>query len=77
MVSDRLKKIILGVLRLPDFDLQDNTTANMVPRWDSLNHVNIIVAIETDYGIKFKATEILKVKNVGDLQRLIDSKTAS
>jgi acyl carrier protein len=76
MVSERLKRVILAVLKLADFNIQDDTTANKVPKWDSLNHVNIIVAIESEYGVKFKATEILKVKNVGELQRLIDSKTS-
>ncbi|GAB6281923.1 MAG: acyl carrier protein [Ignavibacterium sp.] len=74
MVSDKLKKVILNELNLQDFNFQDETTANQVPGWDSLNHINIILAIEKEYNIKFKGLEILKAKNVGDLQKLIDSK---
>jgi acyl carrier protein len=75
MISDRLKEVILTVLELPDFNLEEDTTANMVPKWDSLSHLSIITAIEAEYAVKFRATEILKLKTIGDLQRLVDSKT--
>ena len=52
MLSDRLKKIVLRELDLDDFDFNDNTTANMVPGWDSLTHIQIIVAAEKDFKIK-------------------------
>lgn len=77
MVSDRLKQVILKELDVNDFDIRDETTAKMVPNWDSLTHINVVVAIENEYAIKFKGVEILKVKNIGELQRLVDSKLAA
>ena len=77
MISDRLKKIVLHELDLDDFDFHDNTVANMVPGWDSLTHIQIIVAVEKNYKIKFKGIEILKIQNMGELQFLIDSKLAA
>jgi acyl carrier protein len=77
MISERLKGVILTVLELPDFNLQEDMTANMVPKWDSLSHLSIITAIEAEYAVKFRATEILKLKTIGDLQRLVDSKSGA
>ena len=74
MISESLKKIVLRELDLDDFDFNDETTANMVPGWDSLSHIQIIVAIEKFNKIKFKGIEILKIKNMGELQQLINSK---
>jgi acyl carrier protein len=74
MITERLKKIVLRELDLDDYDFNEETTANMVPGWDSLSHIQIIVAIEKNYKIKFTGIEILKIKNMGELQRLIDSK---
>lgn len=74
MISNELKKVILSELNLDDFDLQDETMATEVPGWDSLNHVNIILAVEKSFNVKFKSIEILRLKNVGDLQKLLDSK---
>jgi len=74
MISPELKKVILTELNLDDFDLQDETMAPEVPGWDSLNHVNIILAVEKNFNIKFKSYEVLRLKNVGDLQKLVDLK---
>ncbi len=75
MISPELKKVILSELDLDDFDLQDTTIAPEVPGWDSLNHVNIILAVEKFFNVKFKSYEVLRLKNVGDLQTLVNSKT--
>ena len=77
MISDKLKQVILKELNLNDFDMMDETTANQVPGWDSFNHINVILAVEKEYNVKFKGLEILKVKNIGELQKLIDSKLQS
>lgn len=52
----------------PELSAQD------VPEWDSFNHINIIVATEMRLGVKFKASEIDELKNVGEFVRLIMDK---
>jgi acyl carrier protein len=74
MVSEELKKVILSALKLDEWDINDATTAPQVPGWDSLNHINVIVAVEKHFNLRFKSIEVLKLKTVGDLQKLIDSK---
>lgn len=74
MISEKLKNLILRELNLSDYNLQDNTLAKDVPGWDSLKNFTIILAIEEEFGVKFLTEEILSIKNVGDLQKLIDSK---
>jgi acyl carrier protein len=74
MISPRLKKAILEQLRLEDFDLRDETTADQVPGWDSLSHVQILTAVENEFGIRFSGLEVLRLKNVGALQALVDKK---
>lgn len=78
MISDSLKKIICDELYLDPATIiiNDETQAPEVPGWDSLNHANIIVAIEKNFGVRFKGLEVLKCNNVGALQRLIDSKVS-
>ncbi len=77
MISDRLKRVILSQLDLDDYDLADGTVATDVPGWDSLSHVRIISAVEADYGIRFRALEIMRLKNVGQLQALVHQKCGS
>jgi len=75
MVSEKLKKVILAQLRLDDWDIEDDTTAGTIPGWDSLSHVGIISAVEDAYRVRFQTVEIVRLKNVGQLQALVDKKT--
>jgi acyl carrier protein len=77
MISAELKAVILKQLNLDDFNLQDDTIAPQVPGWDSLNHINIILAVEQKFGVKFKSRELLQLKCVGDLQKLVDAKLSA
>jgi acyl carrier protein len=74
MITDKLKSIILKELDLEEFPIVETTTAPMVPGWDSLRHIRVLCAIEESYGIRFKTLEVLRLRNVGDLQALVDSK---
>lgn len=74
MITDKFKKVILKELKLDDWEIKDETLANQVPGWDSLKHVDVILAIEKEFNVKFKSIEVLKCKNIGDLQKLVDSK---
>ena len=74
MISPELKKVILKQLNLDDYDFNDSTIAPDVPGWDSLNHINIILAVEENFKVKFKSMELLRLKKVNDLQELLDSK---
>lgn len=74
MISDRLKGVLLRTLRIDDFPFVDATTADEVPGWDSLRHLTVIAAVEDEYGIRFRSREVLRLRNVGELQVLVDSK---
>jgi len=50
------------------------TTARDVDGWDSLTHIRLMLAIETAFGVRIKATEAAKLENVGALADLIERK---
>lgn len=71
----KLNEIFEDVLDLDETpDLKNETTANDIEEWDSLAQVQLIVAIEKAFGIKFTAKEIMTWKNVGDMINSIESK---
>lgn len=55
-------------------NLTSSTTAKEVEGWDSLNHIQIIAAIERKYGFRFSLIEIQSFKNVGEMVDSILSK---
>jgi acyl carrier protein len=71
---EKLNGIFRMVFDNEDINVRPETTANDVDGWDSLSHVNLILAVEKGFGIRFTQTELLTFKNVGDLLRSLESK---
>ena len=66
-IYDKRNDIFVDVLDLDEVALTDSTTADDIEEWDSLSHVQLVVAIEKAFGVKFTSLEIMKWKNVGEL----------
>ncbi len=77
-LHDRLQNIFRQVFGDPELVLRDDMVADDVDGWDSLMHINLIIAVEKQLGIKFATAEISKMKqpgqNVGTFSRLVESK---
>ena len=71
---DQLNAIFCQVFDDDDIKIVPENTANDIDGWDSLSHVNLIVAVEGHFGIRFSQKELLTFKNVGDLLGCIESK---
>jgi acyl carrier protein len=73
-VLGQLTDIIRDVLNNDTLILKPETIAGDVPDWDSFNHINIVVATEAKFGIKFKTAELEQLRNVGEFVALIEQK---
>lgn len=77
MISHRLKHVLLRELRLSDYVIEASTLASEVPGWDSLKHVALLAAVELEFGVRFKTLEVMRLKNVGELDALVHRKLAA
>lgn len=69
-----IQEIFRDVLDSPTLTLSSATSASDVEGWDSLAHINLVVAIEKRYKIKFALAELQALKNIGDIVDLIERK---
>lgn len=74
-VRNRLGPVFRSVFDDETIQINDDMTARDVEEWDSLNHINLIVAIEKDFSVKFTTREVTSLKDVGELVRLLVAKT--
>lgn len=63
----RIDAIAGQVLSIPDLHLNETSTAHDVPGWDSLTHVQIIIGVEREFGIRMSVTEVAQLENAGSL----------
>lgn len=55
-------------------NIKRETTADDIDDWDSLSHLNLVIAVEMKFGVKFALGELQSLKNVGDMADLVDKK---
>ena len=76
MLSD-INIIFKDVLENDNLIIENETTADDIEEWDSLSHIQLIVAIEKYFKIRFTSGEINSFKNVGQMCEAIVNKTTA
>lgn len=69
MKTDRreLEELFRSIFDDPTLTLSPQTAAKDIPAWDSFTHLNLILAIEKRFQVRFSSGEIVAMSNVGDL----------
>jgi acyl carrier protein len=73
-VHKRLTAVFRDVFDDPSLEIADSTTADDIDDWDSVNHITLIAAVETEFRISLSTREVKNLANVGDFMKLIESK---
>ena len=72
----QLEPIFRDILDNPKLRITRESNASNVEGWDSLAHINIVSAVEQEFGIKFALGELQELKNVGEMIDLMEGKLA-
>jgi len=75
-IIETLSTILQDLLQNPSIMLSATTIRNDVPGWDSFAYVNFIVAVETQFGIRFRVADVESFQTVGDIVNEIKALTA-
>ena len=71
-MSDSLLNLVAGVINVPAQNLTLESGPENVPEWDSLAQISIVSAIEQIHKIRFTMPEILAIRTILDLQKIVD-----
>ncbi|MBQ5990305.1 MAG: acyl carrier protein [Oscillospiraceae bacterium] len=74
-ILKKLNEVFREVFDLDDVVVTRNTVADDIEEWDSLEHINLISAVESTFKMKFKMKEVSTMKNVGEMVDIIAERT--
>jgi acyl carrier protein len=73
-VFNRAQDIFRDIFDEDDLVINDTTNSDEIENWDSLNHINLVSAIEKEFNIKLSLGELMTLKDVGNIIDLVIEK---
>ncbi len=70
-VYETLNEVFRDVFDDESITVNDATTSDDIEDWDSLEHINLIAAVEQEFGMKFNMGQVVTMKNVGEMVDII------
>ena len=70
-VFERLNEVFREVFDDDSIVVADETTADDIEDWDSFEHINLVVAVEEEFGFKLPMGKAVTMKNVGEMVDII------
>ena len=70
----QLEQVFSNILAEPVESMDDNTSPRTSTNWDSARHIELILAIESAYGIQFTMPEMTSLHSLGDVRRILQTK---
>jgi len=72
-LADRVVEIAARVFELGEQSLSMTDSPQTIERWDSLNHLKLITAIESEFGIRLRMQTVIKINDVAALVAAVQS----
>ena len=72
-IYEQLNEVFRDVFDDDTIEVNDQTTSRDIEDWDSLEHINLMAAIETQFGMKFTMGQVVTMKNVDEMVDIISS----
>ncbi len=72
---DNVRRVFADIFSIPVEEVHANTTPDMIPAWDSIQHLNLVLALEAEFGVQFTPEEIEQLLSVELIADLLTEKT--
>lgn len=73
-MEQELKQIMSNVFEIEEDEITDGSSINNIEKWDSLKHINLIIAIEEHFGISITEDEMIEMTSFVDIKRILRDK---
>ena len=73
-VLERVRSIAADVLKVPPATITPESSTETVEGWDSVQHLNLVLALEQEFSLQFDPEEIDQMNSIGRVASIIESK---
>jgi len=73
-MKNKIKNIMSTVFEIDEIEISDDISAGNFEKWDSLRHMNLIMALEDEFGISFSEEEMITMMSLKKILKAIDEK---
>lgn len=70
----RVQTLAADILELPPAQITEDSSPHTIENWDSVQNVNIVLALEEMFGVEFEVEEIERMKNIGAIVQIVKTK---
>lgn len=74
MNMHELKTTIASALNIPADQVADDGSGRTIPKWDSIGHMTVVLALEERYKTSFTVEEIIAMRDVATIRTILDGK---
>ncbi len=73
-MEDRIKNVMAAVFEITNDEINDESSPDTIRTWDSLKHMQMVVALEEEFGIEFEDEEITEMLNYALIRLIVGEK---
>ncbi|HEX6802716.1 MAG TPA: acyl carrier protein [Terriglobales bacterium] len=73
-VSDQIRTMASDIFGVPADKITPASTPETIETWDSIQHLNLVLALEEKFGLQLSPEEIEQMKSIGDVIKLVEGK---
>ena len=74
VILDRVRSIAADILQVDDARLSAESSPESVESWDSVQNLNLMLALEQEFGLQFEPEEMDRMKNIGQIATVVDAR---
>jgi acyl carrier protein len=73
-VADRIRGVVADVFGVPSASLTDASSPDTIDGWDSLGHVNLVLALESEFAVSISPEDAIAMVSIGRIQQVLTEK---
>ena len=70
-IESRIKNVISAVFDIPEGQIKDDSSSDTIESWDSIRHMNLIIALEEEFQLQFNDVQTLEIVNYSSIYKIL------